>query len=956
MKKFSSTKELGLKGGPNYMKLSTAGYRMDSPDRFNPMNVIPSGHISMHGVNHPVVGIDNLGNQEMMYPGNEYVFPGSMVTEFPMMQNGGDPGKDGMMKARMAYEYMHGNPAIRRMVAPVDEPYLFPNGYTGTHYMSSVDDYAVPFIQQTKNGLRMLPETIDPRNTPEAMKFENAEDADYFARNYKNIAPAFRQEGGDIESELDFKAHEKYQKAKELYDQEMNDYAKKKDQVSTYLKKLPLQKAVSLPAKEIVKTEALAQNRFGGFVDTEMLNPTQDLKTKSRRTINSLKDAIRKGEYIEPIEVQKTQNGLDILDGHHRYTAYKELGEQAPIQYAKSGGWIQDAVKRPGAFTEKANDAGMSVQEYARHVLAENSHASERTKRQAVLAQTFKKMVNKKAFGGDTKAPQNVTTDGIIKYRNDMFKNKLSQNAYNAFTREEADILANDMMNFMQMGGGYNPNQSNVSAWVNAYGTMKNQASDDFNNFLGESGEMIQSIYQNPSEMTLKKMKTTLTDPALKEQYQQYKTDMRQNLFNQNQSDSFGQTNAKRQPLTFDQMQQQFGLPPAYGCGGKMYNYGGGHLPYMKEAGEFNFEPRNHYESNRITPDPVDRFDINADIDNYLKGAYRRQIAGNQSYPYNQNQGFIVTNPAGYPVYNNNTNGYNLFPTNTRWQRGPQQPNFFSGPAIAYNPNATYLNKVDTKYGIFGRKPRRVTMEFDHYGNPGFPNTQNAESNRLSTPDSIPFNQMMNAASRANVEASFAEQMKPSTDAVEVTGVPSAMPSYNLQFGGRSNYPTQPMYPGGHPFTVVNAIFQQGGSNIGSPSTENPWAKTTGVWKKGMAGTGQDWADWGLAGMSMLSSLGEGNERKALEEQMKQRMLGDAVFEPMGAGDASRGTWTVNRGDFRPDQQTPVQYQGWNQGMIGSPMVQGRYGGQYQEGGEYYMTDAEIEQFMAMGGSIEYLD
>ena len=75
-----------------------------------------------------------------------------------------------------------------------------------------------------------------------------------------------------------------------------------------------------------------------------------------------------------------------------------------------------------------------------------------------------------------------------------------------------------------------------------------------------------------------------------------------------------------------------------------------------------------------------------------------------------------------------------------------------------------------------------------------------------------------------------------------------------------------------------------------------------------------------------------------------------------GAGDSSRGTWTTNRGDFRPDQHTPVQFQGWNQGMIGSPMTQYRQGGEYQTGGEYYLSNDEIQQIMAMGGQVEFLD
>jgi hypothetical protein len=56
---------------------------------------------------------------------------------------------------------------------------------------------------------------------------------------------------------------------------------------------------------------------------------------------------------------------------------------------AKSN-WIQGAIKHPGAFTRKAKAAGKSVSEYATSALAEGSHASATTKRQASLAKTLR--------------------------------------------------------------------------------------------------------------------------------------------------------------------------------------------------------------------------------------------------------------------------------------------------------------------------------------------------------------------------------------------------------------------------------------------------------------------------------------------------------------------------------------------------------------------------------------
>ena len=61
--------------------------------------------------------------------------------------------------------------------------------------------------------------------------------------------------------------------------------------------------------------------------------------------------------------------------------------------------WIQKAIKRPGAFTAKAKRAKMSVSEYINKVLSKKSKASTRTKRQALLAKTLKKLAKKRKRG-----------------------------------------------------------------------------------------------------------------------------------------------------------------------------------------------------------------------------------------------------------------------------------------------------------------------------------------------------------------------------------------------------------------------------------------------------------------------------------------------------------------------------------------------------------------------------
>jgi hypothetical protein len=53
------------------------------------VTIIPGTDITMEGVDYPVLGISDTGDQQMMYPGEDYNFDGEYVTEYPMMKEGG---------------------------------------------------------------------------------------------------------------------------------------------------------------------------------------------------------------------------------------------------------------------------------------------------------------------------------------------------------------------------------------------------------------------------------------------------------------------------------------------------------------------------------------------------------------------------------------------------------------------------------------------------------------------------------------------------------------------------------------------------------------------------------------------------------------------------------------------------------------------------------------------------
>tara|TARA_R110000822_G_scaffold145301_4_gene284202 strand:- start:13405 stop:13617 length:213 start_codon:yes stop_codon:yes gene_type:complete len=63
---------------------------------------------------------------------------------------------------------------------------------------------------------------------------------------------------------------------------------------------------------------------------------------------------------------------------------------------AEDKNWIQGAIKRPGAFTKKAEEAGKTTKEYSSDVSKNPEKYDKRTVRQARLAQTLSKLRKRK--------------------------------------------------------------------------------------------------------------------------------------------------------------------------------------------------------------------------------------------------------------------------------------------------------------------------------------------------------------------------------------------------------------------------------------------------------------------------------------------------------------------------------------------------------------------------------
>lgn len=125
-------------------KLSKSGYKRNSPDKHEKSLIIPSSEITMKGVDFPVLGVDNLGYAQMMYPGQDYSFPGSYVVE--------TPAKSGWLdKYQQAGEFL--GPRVEYLQSQNTEPV-------------PVVSEAAGIIQRNRAHLAEIEKKYGPADTP----------------------------------------------------------------------------------------------------------------------------------------------------------------------------------------------------------------------------------------------------------------------------------------------------------------------------------------------------------------------------------------------------------------------------------------------------------------------------------------------------------------------------------------------------------------------------------------------------------------------------------------------------------------------------------------------------------------------------------------------------------------------------------------------------------------------
>ena len=160
------------------------------------VTIIPSNSITMQGVNYPVLGVDDLGNAQMMMPGGQYTFPGNYVTEFPQMQLGG-------MSKRKVDKYLQSNKDlnwVKRLYQPnTPTMYLPGSSVPSTHYMESADGRVYPtIVQRTPDSpLEYLGDDAYDyaMQSGEYIQFPNDRQARRFAESYKKGTDVLKEFG-----------------------------------------------------------------------------------------------------------------------------------------------------------------------------------------------------------------------------------------------------------------------------------------------------------------------------------------------------------------------------------------------------------------------------------------------------------------------------------------------------------------------------------------------------------------------------------------------------------------------------------------------------------------------------------------------------------------------------------------------------------------------------------------
>lgn len=324
------------------------------------------------------------------------------------------------------------------------------------------------------------------------------------------------------------------------------------------------------------------------------------------------------------------------------------------------------------------------------------------------------------------------------------------------------------------------------------------------------------------------------------------------------------------------------------------------------------------------------------DMGNFMSAT---QNLGNTMTPYTQTS--ITKADDGMEVAPWWKRGYTYFPMNYEPMMKMSNKDIETMQMLAANPT-TNLKEFHAKKRLFGPGVRRVDMVFGSK-----PRLQSMDNLK----DYIP---PTNEPKDIHVIRDPKREMNLGPE-IQTTPNPNFSWNTNFQMGGWNfagaqqpqfttpesvGIQTDPIYKTQMQDTGAPPVSGDPLTNYGPEQQYKVTQKFKNKWDP------EATANWAMAGMSALASAFEQKDARKNMEKWKSMQGADNQFYSMPGG--NRGDYD-QFGNFRPNQKVPVQFAGQNFGQTGTPYT-------FQEGGEYYMTDDQINSIIEGGGEIEFLD
>jgi len=495
---------------------------------------IPSNRITMRNVPYPVMGIDNLGNQQMMMPEGEYQFPGNMVTEYPMMQDGGELayGQPKMEQFDTSFA-KNLRSAIKKYNAknktnnPDIETEEVITGYqqqwngakwVQTPVIESIPHRSINKKQTTMrlpNGYHVMPDgslmsdeeyrcgggirhmqsggegraSYDPATgnyiAPDLPTFNMVDNGPYLRNAMADTQSTFARNAMRAMSAPQMAAMELVT-GKQQYPSEAWGY----DNPQGFW-----QNAANIGMDMVLDPSNLAGGANiirGGLMKGGVKTAKAGAKKLAKETAQGLDD-INYNELMSQFaeQVALRDNGMP----QHVYNKMNaaminKLNRNIPMNnfmINKAAGQIGAAEIIPDriAHLNLLKDADLS----RRIGLEGFSDPNMQAINELDLTKPFKAInaVNLRhlplipnQFGGTANAPQNATIDSIGQTKTNVMKNYLSANLYGSLLSQEEQRLNNEIQQYLQDGGStYDPNMYNQMGYANAISATRKQHSKD---------------------------------------------------------------------------------------------------------------------------------------------------------------------------------------------------------------------------------------------------------------------------------------------------------------------------------------------------------------------------------------------------------------------------------------------------------------------------------------------